>query len=500
MRDDVAERYKKLVDNPQKIIFSDLPPDERTETIPPRSTRGGYARVVDADEDEFILQGEDMAEPDFELNTGAAAGAATAPESAQTADTESAPASESPAAAKPAPETPSDDSAQKESAPEATAEQTEQQGRTEEAASPPPGEADADDLLSIAITQEKEAGERKRERRAAMNRKRILIPCPSCGVWLRVREEQSGRSVRCRSCQTPVSVPKIKKKEKKADSKKAPELVLDWIEDLHVHLVVPTDITLKPASLEDTYQTADAVFTEDGMHLVILGGPPKKKSLFSRGSDDTLPQLRTEIRDHVKKTGELKDLPGGELYSVPSDNLSSIRLVQPIRQAHESMFAGVPVFGVGRIVVYLPVNLEDGKQLYCSMPLTLWRQFATHLKQAEITLPAKENGVPQSEIHASPLCHYTQAKVESIRDLPYYQNDSAYELELTGYRCAACGTAVSESARAKNKLGGKAGKGIAKAKCPSCSAKFGNEPLYRISKAPESPEGEEDAAADASGS
>ena len=69
MREDVAEEYKKLVDNPQKIIFSDVPAAERTETIPPRETRGGYARVLDAEDDEFTLQQEDASAAGFELNS-----------------------------------------------------------------------------------------------------------------------------------------------------------------------------------------------------------------------------------------------------------------------------------------------------------------------------------------------------------------------------------------------------------------------------------------------
>jgi hypothetical protein len=149
------------------------------------------------------------------------------------------------------------------------------------------------------------------------------------------------------------------------------------------------------------------------------------------------------------------------------------------------MFAGVPVFGDGLIAVYLPLTLEDGRQAFCSMPLRLWRLFDYHLRKLDIELPAKVNGVPDSEVHVSPLCHYTHAKIESIRELVYYKNDGAFELELTGYRCTACGIAVSEAGRAKNKLGGAAGKSIAKAKCPNCSAKFGNEPMFKISKAPE---------------
>lgn len=479
MREDVAERYKSLVDNPQKIIFSDVPPGERTETIPPRASQGGYARILDAEEDEFTLQGEESGPDDFELNTGS-------PEAAPASQQ---PAAETPASEAAAPQEQSADEAGPEDAGETATTAAAETAATDGAdASASPGDVSDDDLLNIALTQEKEAGVRKRKRQAAIQRKRILVPCPSCGVWLRVREEQAGRSVRCRSCQSAVPIPAIKKKEKKATEEKEPEIVLDWIEDIHVHLIVPTDITLKPGSLQDNYQVADVTFTEDGLQLTILGGPPKKKSLFSRGDAVDLPTKRNENRAQIKSSGKFSDLPHGESHTVSIDAMKSIRLVQPVRQAHESMFAGVPVFGEGRIVIYLPVQLPDGQQLYCSVPLTLWRQLDSQLQNAGVNLPAKDNGVPQKEIHVSPQCHYTQAKVESIRDVVYYENDPAYELELSGYRCSSCGVAVSEVARAKNKLGGAAGKTIAKAKCPSCSSKFGSEPLYRISRAPEMPE------------
>ena len=41
---------------------------------------------------------------------------------------------------------------------------------------------------------------------------------------------------------------------------------------------------------------------------------------------------------------------------------------------------------------------------------------------------------------------------------------------------------VSEESRKKEKLGGAAGKGIAKAKCPKCTQKFGEITLFGIRK------------------
>ena len=39
---------------------------------------------------------------------------------------------------------------------------------------------------------------------------------------------------------------------------------------------------------------------------------------------------------------------------------------------------------------------------------------------------------------------------------------------------------VSEDSRKKEKIGGKTGRGIAKAKCPKCEKKFGDISLYSL--------------------
>ena len=149
------------------------------------------------------------------------------------------------------------------------------------------------------------------------------------------------------------------------------------------------------------------------------------------------------------------------------------------------MFAGVPVFGDGRIAIFLPIPSEDGLQAYCSQGLTTFRKLHEVLKtNFRLELPATENGVPDAERSDSLNCFINQSRVESVRNLSYYRQDPAFELELSGYRCKSCTAVISEEGRKKNKLGGANGKGIAKAKCPKCSGKMGEELLYRIKKSP----------------
>ena len=70
--------------------------------------------------------------------------------------------------------------------------------------------------------------------------------------------------------------------------------------------------------------------------------------------------------------------------------------------------------------------------------------------------------------------------MKELNQLNYYQADPTFTLEVTGWRCAGCKIVVSEAARAEAKLGGANGKGIAKAKCPKCTQKMGNQPLYQL--------------------
>ncbi len=65
-------------------------------------------------------------------------------------------------------------------------------------------------------------------------------------------------------------------------------------------------------------------------------------------------------------------------------------------------------------------------------------------------------------------------------------------MELSGHICTTCGIADTEEPRAKKKLGGAAGKGIAKAKCPKCSNKFGDQKAFILTKTPESEESEQE--------
>ncbi len=500
MRRDVEARYQEMQSTPQQIIFSDIPKDQRTEylTAEDRAQRGLSARIYDADENEFSLRdGGD----EFELDSS--------PSSAQSKNVErtassSRPMAKTPAAEIPAipatPAKPEQTSATPAAAAAPSADTDAQKGKTntEEPSTTRSGDGgtsdspskkslddfDADDLVGIALQDQKETKRRKRAKIEDARKRKILLPC-NCGAWVRVREDQSGRTVRCQQCKTPMVVPALKKKEKTEKKEAAPQLDVNWIDDIHLHVVLPTQISLKPGSLQKGYEAVDACFHKSGMFLVKY--TPPKKSLFGKAADcpPDLDGQRAAVRQHIQKTGAISNLPFGELFSIPAVDVSKIRLVQPVANAHESMFAGVAVFGEGQIAVYLPVDLPDGKQAYLSFPLSIYRDVARQLEQHfDMSVGAEKNGVPGKEAFDVLKCFLSEVKIESLKNVEYYQNDPGFVLEVSGFVCSTCGSAITEDARARKKLGGATGKGLAKAKCPKCSNKFGPLKAYKIAKAP----------------
>jgi len=496
MRADIAARYKDLTNNPQKIIYSTIPLDERTDYLPARNdSSGGKQTILDADE--FTLSDDLQLNSVIEAAPAASAPSVPAGTVSPTADGPDKPQATTPggsvgkAASDAGPGSARADEKEKSESDKADAAKS---AKAEFLDSRKKAASSDDDLLSIAMEEQREVRKRRGERLAERQKKQMLVPC-SCGTWLRVHEDMAGKTVRCRQCKQPIVIPEIKKKATdKKEEKAAPSLDVTWINDVWFHVLAPTSVVLKPGSLVDKHTEADLALTSSGLHIVAFaGGDKKKKSLLSFGSSDKKTDRQThrqQVRDQVASTGQISNLPNCDLKIIAADELRDLRLVQPVVRVHESMFAGVPVFGEGRIAVYLPLNPEEGQQAFCSFPLSAWRSFSAKVKQLfSVELPGADNGIPETEKADTLSCFVNQTKVEFVRNLVYYQQDPAFELELSGYRCKACGVAISEEGRKKNKLGGANGKGIAKAKCPKCSGKMGEEPLYKIKKVatPEAP-------------
>src|SRR5690606_36638299 len=89
-------------------------------------------------------------------------------------------------------------------------------------------------------------------------------------------------------------------------------------------------------------------------------------------------------------------------------------------------------------------------------------------------------GLPRAPRTDSFKCHFTEVPIKALLDVELYRADPTVQLEVAGYQCGACQLAVSEAARKKENLGGKSPKGIAKAKCPICGSKMGENLLYSL--------------------
>ncbi|MCA9051100.1 MAG: hypothetical protein KDA89_20330 [Planctomycetaceae bacterium] len=491
MRADVEAKYKEMTNRPQPIIFSDIPKDQRTEYIPSREGQvfGGYGRDV------FDAEGDDA---DFTLNmeerpAPAAAGSGgksspSGPTKAPVADGPDAPREKTPEKTEPKKEKLSSQTPKAEiqainlNAAPAPAGGTDAKPA---AAAPgrPPQDSAGDDLLNIAMRDQAETRRRQREKIQESRRRRILMPC-SCGAWIRVTEDQAGRTLRCKQCKKPFIVPEMRRREKteKSEGAVGPNVSVRWFENIHLHVITPTDVVLKPGSLEKSFVEVDAAFFDNTLHIVRFA-TPAKKSLFGKGTDGppAVEQQRTEIRQHVQKTGAFANLPHVDLVSISAAQSGKIRLVQPIAEVHQSMFAGVPVFGEGKVVLYLPADSDNGNQMFVSLPLSVYRRFADDLQKSfNLTIPAKENGVPGQEAHDQVVCHLSEVKIPAAKHVEYYRDDPGFDVELSGYICGTCGIAFTEDARARKKLGGATAKGLPKAKCPKCSNKFGDQQLFKV--------------------
>ncbi|MFO1000437.1 MAG: hypothetical protein U0936_08865 [Planctomycetaceae bacterium] len=501
MRADVAARYRQLTTNPQPIIYSTIPPESRKDYLPPRaeSKAEQLSKVVDNDDFKLGSGVNSVDSGDFEFDGGAkpavapvtppkTTAKASPPKPVAAVNGPDRPESTTQVAGKAKGVTPTAD------AESPVADATSSSPVEATAASTPRSKGSDDDLLSFAVEEQKEGKKRKNQKNAERLRKQVLVPC-TCGAWIRVNEDQAGKTLRCKQCKQPVVVPGLKKKAEKQEKPAAKveqvqQKTISWIDDAWFHILSPAALVLKPGSLTGKHTEVDIAFDSSGLHVLTFAGTKKKRSIFSFGSGNKKADHQTrrqQIREQVTKTGGFENLENVEIRKVDVARINEVRLVQPVAKVSESMFAGVPVFGDGRIAIFLPIEIDGGKQAFLSFSISGWRAIAEQLKSLfGVELGGTENGIPESDKAEALSCFMNQSRIESIRGLIYYQKDASYTLELTGHKCKSCGTTISEEGRKAAKLGGIKGKGIAKAKCPKCSNKMQAESLYKIAKGPES--------------
>lgn len=506
LREDIAASYQKMLDAPQQVTLSEAPVDDPL----PDMTDGSFQTT---DDDFELADGLNMITPEehakAQAEQASAAEAARTPseiysikgksEEAPAEEAPTEPAAESKAPTEPPAETkaptPADSGIDKE--PEAATADVEAPAAAPKEASAPT-ESTGDPLLDIALQEENEAKARqkgRRKKRASGERQAmpgfVYVFCPN-GHRIQVEDRHRGQTGRCPRCKSFFHVPGIdwdaekRKKEQAELEKKKESAYTGWMLDMRLHQVDPTKLKLKPGSLEKEFQEVDLGYTTDKI-IVVTNGKQGAGLFAGEKNKKKVDDLRAEVQDHLRLEKEILDLPAAGYRLFGKDDMLKVSVVQPAAYAHESMFAGIPVFGAGRIAVRLPVTDQDKDVkdiLFVSFGLSDFRDFSKHLDEMfEVKDLGQLEGVPLEDSKSTFKCHYSDRKIESIEATEFHTADPGIELEIVGRKCQGCGLVVSEDSRKKEKLGGANGKGIAKAKCPKCKGKFGDTTLYAIKEA-----------------
>jgi hypothetical protein len=327
-----------------------------------------------------------------------------------------------------------------------------------------------DVLLDIALKEEKESETVRKQRETQAQQK----PNP------RDKAKASGAAP---TAERLAAQKKALARRKAAHQRKAEQKFGLWLADVHQHAINPQKLKLKPGSMEKLFELVDVGCSAGGVIVVGLAKKPGL-TLFSKTKSNP-EDTRKEVRAHLETDKKKEELPAPKHRFIEGEPLRQIKVVQPVVYVHESMFAGVPVFGEGRIAVRLPIIPEIPEQHFLSFWLTEFRQFAAALeKYFQIKDLGILEGVPLTDPILNLQCHYSEVPIKALDPpvLKFYQADPSIKLELVGRRCEGCGLAVSEEARRKEKIGGLNGKSIAKAKCPKCEKKFGSISLFKIAE------------------
>ncbi|NQV28431.1 MAG: hypothetical protein HQ518_29105, partial [Rhodopirellula sp.] len=386
LREDIAASYQKMLDAPQPVVLSDVPIDE---PLPDTSS----SAVVSSDDDFELADGLNMmtqeehaqiqsqqAPPPVEPKTPSEIYSIKR----NTKETPAEPQSVSP--------TPADSGIDKEPASEAAAEAPAAESPAPAAA---PIQSTGDPLLDIALQEENEAKERqkgRRKKRASGERQAmpgfVFVFCPN-GHRIQVEDRHRGQTGRCPRCKSFFHVPGVdwdaekRKKEQAEQEQKKESVYQNWMLDMRLHQVDPTKLKLKPGSLEKEFHEVDLGYTADKI-IVVTNGKQGAGLFAGEKNKKKKEELRAEMQDHLRLEKEILDLPAAGYRLFSKEDMEKISVVQPAAYAHESMFAGIPVFGTGRIAVRLPVTAQDKDVkdiLFVSFGLSDFREFARHLDE-----------------------------------------------------------------------------------------------------------------------
>lgn len=369
-----------------------------------------------------------------------------------------------------------------------------------------------DVLLQVALQEEQEAARRGRGRRTAFDPVpvadgwMITCPCPA-RIRIKVKEAHRGKTGKCPnpSCGSyftvPADLPTATETEATGDAA-APVAIgfaadpadkagpyTHWLRDVRLHVVKPAKAKRKPGGHEKDFRPADLGFSKSA-GLVVMSLTVKPAGLLAL-SKKKPEQIREELLAELRADKPVDQLLCEVKASFEPNTLGKLIVEYPPAYEHESTFAGVPVFGEGRIAVKLPPAGAPDEQHFASLTLSQYQRFQELLDGLfEVQQFGLGCPIPREDDVVHLVCHYSDDPLTILRNPAFHLADPDTPLQPVGYRCESCGLIVSEASRRKEKIGGLDGKKLASAKCPKCKGKFGNSPLYApqpIESKPEDP-------------
>ena len=485
LRADIAARYQEMQRNPSPVMYSESagagePEDTALATAQQSSTIAGGAMAMVEDGDFELADGVNMSDgADFQMDD----------ELLKHTEPVAQPVSDSPSGGSSDTETSDEAGGESTGDPEDVADESQESTQTSH-----PLASSGDALLDIAMSEEAETRTRRQQGSASVTRGGVrataktgfIVFCPN-GHPIEVQERHRGKSGKCPKCQSPFLVPQQNwnpahagvEADVEAEESSIERFFVDWLDDVHLHQVDPGGLKLKVGSLAAKFDVIDLGISAEALLLVKL---VKSGGLFGGGAVKKIPEVREQVRVHLEDVRSTDGLPAAEFISLAAETCEALRIVQPAPYAHESMFAGIDVFGEGRIGVRLPEDPDSKTIDFLSFSLSEFRRVSSRLEELYgIVAFGADVGVPLQDSPKEVTCHYNEETTMTVvEDATYYDVDDAYEVTRVGFRCGSCGLAVSEDARKKEKIGGKAGKGLAKAVCPKCKRIFGDNPLCEI--------------------
>ncbi|MDA0589534.1 MAG: hypothetical protein O3C17_16145 [Planctomycetota bacterium] len=521
LREEIAQTYQKMLNAPKNVTYSDVAAeqlnlkkgDDSQKKTQPEPQQKQVPQMPIADDDDFQLaDGINMISPEMMAIKQKAEARAEAQLQKKSESEEetyglaSKPEADTPAVAdaSTAQETLPEKSEDTTKPAEAKTEAADSEGQDAAGGEPESKLASTGDaLLDIAMEEENEASSRRKTHAQEKSRTKgdrvalkgfLYVYCPN-GHQIQVEEKHRGQTGRCPRCKSFFHVPQLDWQAKKNEAKQAEAEAQKesrykvWQLDAKIHQVDPTKLKLKPGSLQKEFQEADLGFTDESL-LIVTHGKQNAGLFAGEKNKKKIDELRAAVQEHLRLDQELLDLPAAGYREYKKEAMENMQVVQPTAAVHESIFAGVPVFGEGLIAVRMPVTEQDKDVkdvLFVSFSLSEFREFGEQVKELfGIEDLGLLQAVPLEDTTLKHKCHYSDRIIESIEATEFHRADPKMELEIVGRKCQSCSLVVSEESRKKEKLGGTAGKGIAKAKCPKCTQKFGDKTLYGYKK----PEGE----------